>query len=155
MYRVYIAFWYTWLNAIQTFVNKASKSLLWPAPHRSGINSISWLWVLSPMHSNVTISSCESDASFTPAGYETLNQIMSSLSSLHECRTSLQLHTEVQNLHITNLTWKLWSIINVKKFTHLWETSLNADWIFIIIMTYLDLSVCSWVLRETWGSSPA
>lgn len=71
-----------------------------------------------------------------------------------ECRNSLKLHT-LEKYSIKDLAWKLLCIIDVIKFKHLWESHLISVWIFIIIVSYLDLSVCSWVLRGTWGSSPA
>lgn len=50
-----------------TRLKTASKSLLCAAlPHFSGMNSISCEWVLSPIQSNVTISSWASSLSFRP-----------------------------------------------------------------------------------------
>jgi hypothetical protein len=114
---------HAWLDAIQTLANTASKSLLWPAPHRSGISSVSWLCVLSPMHNNVTISSSERDASFTPAEQQTQNQIMKWFSSFQalrqESKTSLKLDA-LYTYTIKGSSLRLLCISNVINFAHLW-----------------------------------
>lgn len=69
--------------AIQTTDKTSSKSLLCPSPQRSGISSISWLWVLSDIHNSVTISSWDSDASSVPTQHTSHNQAMSNFNIFH------------------------------------------------------------------------